>query len=108
MMITSARRRGLLFPGTNLVNDISTAMPPKCYICFAIHHLFAYLPLSRLVPSYIDPFRVVMGSPFDKSDKFLLQFFLPAGSLKVVNAPEVVHNVTGLPKIHLFGAKKKE
>lgn len=55
----------------------------------------------------LDPFRVVMGSPFDKSDKFLLQFFLPAGSLKVVNAPEVVHNVTGLPKIHLFDAKKK-
>lgn len=66
--------------------------------------IYCTFPLSRI---NLYPFHVVMASSFNESNKFLLKFLLPTGSLKVVNTPEIVYNVTGLPKIHLCRPRDK-
>lgn len=39
--------------------------------------------------------------PFDESDKFFLQFPLSASLFEVIDAPQIVDDITGLAKVDL-------
>lgn len=53
--------------------------------------LYKFNPVTPIVPL----------SPLDKSNELLLKLSLSPSSLKVVDAAQIIYDITSLPKIHL-------